>query len=239
MSKRLSRLSEGSHVAGRLLGARASDSHTFLLPPPTVNALASLLHDWGKDLQAEAVIRGGLTRLNLQHRQICDAGAEIVAWFLKSDENVIGVCIYNCSIGLHGIEFIAEALEHNKTVESLSMTNNQIQDIGAELLIAALNQNVCLKELSVWSNDAEINPELESTIEYLTKTRNRLLIPAAVRRASLYLVASRCILTGAGDLAIFPKEIVKMIAMQVWATRKDPIWIEALSESERTGKLGQ
>ena len=28
-----------------------------------------------------------------------------------------------------------------------------------------------------------------------------------------------------------------MIAIQVWATRKDPIWIQALTEFERTTKL--
>ena len=71
-------------------------------------------------------------------------------------------------------------------------------------------------------------------IEYLTKTRNRVLIPAAARRASLYLIAARRAtpIADSGILAIFPKEIVKMIAMAVWATRKDPKWIEAVSSDE-------
>ena len=65
---------------------------------------------------------------------------------------------------------------------------------------------------------------------------NQILIPAAVRRASLYLVAARRSVANAGAIGIFPKEIVKMIAIKVWETRKDPIWIEALLELERTGE---
>ena len=83
-----------------------------------------------------------------------------------------------------------------------------------------------------------VAPELHATIRYLAETRNKTLIPAAARQASLFLVAARRKIADAGSLAIFPKEIVKMIAMEVWATRKDPIWIDALSESERTGKSG-
>jgi hypothetical protein len=83
-----------------------------------------------------------------------------------------------------------------------------------------------------------IAPKARATIEYLAGTRNAILIPAAVRRASLSLIAARRNIAGAGILAIFPKEIVKMIAMEVYATRKDPIWIDALSESECTGKSG-
>ena len=72
------------------------------------------------------------------------------------------------------------------------------------------------------------------TIEYLTQTRNKVLVPAAARRASLYLITARRAMpvADAGDFAIFPKEIVRMIAMAVWATRKDPAWIEAVSIDE-------
>ena len=87
-----------------------------------------------------------------------------------------------------------------------------------------------------WGNN--ITAEQRETFQYLTHTRNKDLIPAAVRRASLYLIAARRIIDDAGALSCFPKEIVKMIAMQLWATRKEPIWIQALSESEQRGELG-
>jgi hypothetical protein len=75
-----------------------------------------------------------------------------------------------------------------------------------------------------------IAPESVATIQYLTQTRNRVLIPAAARRASLYLIAARRAtpIADAGNLAIFPKEIIRMIAMAVYATRKDPAWIKAV-----------
>jgi hypothetical protein len=79
-------------------------------------------------------------------------------------------------------------------------------------------------------------PKLRATIMYLATTRNNILIPGVVRRASLFLIAARRNIADAGILAIFPKEIVKMIAMEVWATRKEPIWINSLTESERTGE---
>ena len=72
---------------------------------------------------------------------------------------------------------------------------------------------------------------MQATIEYLAETRNNFLIPAAVRCASLYLIAARHT-ADSGSLAIFPKEIVKMIAMEVYGTRKDLKWINAVSGPE-------
>ena len=146
------------------------------------------------------------------------------------------VHLYSCNIGPRGVKAIAESLKHNQTVEEMYLFDNQIGDEGAEALIDALRYNLYLHWIYVVNND--IAPKLQATIKYLTETRNKILIPAAVRRASLYLIAARRNTTSAGNLAIFPKEIVNMIAMAVWETRKEPIWINALSESERTGKLG-
>ena len=181
-------------------------------------------------------MRGELTDLNLDDCEIGDDGAEIVADFLKHDETVIGVSLHNCNIGPRGAEAIAESLKHNQTVEYVNLFENPIGDEGAEALIDALSYNVCMKWLSVFTN--MIAPKLEATITYLTEARNEILIPAAVRRASLSLIAARRHIADAGNLAIIPKEIVKMIAMEVWATRREPVWINALTESERTGESG-
>jgi hypothetical protein len=99
---------------------------------------------------------------------------------------------------------------------------------GADSLIDALCHNVCITKLYVNGNN--VAPESEATIKYLTETRNAVLIPAAALRASLYLIAARRAtpIADAGDFEIFPKEIVKMIAMAVYATRKDPAWIKAV-----------
>ena len=171
--------------------------------------------------------------LNFDYYRIGYDGAEIVADFLKH-ETVSRVYLSFCKIRPRGCKAVADALKHNQTVEYLNLDENPIGYEGAEAVIDALNYNVCIKELDVSMSVMAL--KFLTAIKYLTQTRNKILIPAAVRRASLYLIAARRVIADAGVLAIFPKEIVRMIAMEVWATRKEPIWINALSESERTGK---
>ena len=186
------------------------------------------------DKQAERLMRGELVELNLGHDPIGSDGAEIVTDFLKHDKTVKRVSLRSCKIGPRGVKAIAYALKHNQILWYLNLADNQIGVVGAEALIDALSYNICIIGLHV----NRIPHNLRAAIEYLTETRNKILIPAAVRRASLYLIAARRNIADAGILAIFPKEIVKMIAMEVHATRKEPIWIYTLTESERTGESG-
>ena len=185
----------------------------------------------GKDEQAERLIRGELSDLNLNDCEIADDGAEIVADFLKYDETVMNVWLSRCKIGPHGAKAIADAIKYNQTASHLSLTYNPIKDEGAEALVNALAHNVCIEDLSLFN--AYVS-ELTLTIEYLVEFRNAIIIPAAVCRASLYLIAIRqsANYDGMGTIGILPKEIVKMIAMEVFATRKDPVWIEAVSDAE-------
>ena len=198
------------------------------------DALAALLRVHGKDMEAAAVLRGDLTKLNLGYRAIGDDGAEIVADFLKHDETVRKVWLYGCHIGSCGVKAMAESLKHNQTLEYLDISDNQIGDECAAALIDSLAHNVFITCALLYSTN--VTPESEMTIKFLTETRNKILIPAAVRRASLSLIAARRSITNAGILACFPKEIVKMIAMEVWATCKDPIWIETLSGPAYMGR---
>ena len=171
-----------------------------------------------------------MTRLHCGGYQFGDAGAEIVADFLKHDETLIEVRFLGCSIGPRGAKAIAKALKHNKTVEFMNLANNHIGEEGAEALIDALHFNVFIPCIRIWSNN--VDRQVVSKIEYLAEWRNALHIPAIVCRASLCLIAARRNYAGAGTFAILPKEIVKMIAMEVWATRKEPIWIQAVSGPE-------
>ena len=196
-----------------------------------------LLTKHGKVEQAEALMRDELEELYLYNCKLGDDEAVIVAAFLKVDDIVEELDLGFNRIEPRGAKAIANALKYNKTVWYLDLGNNLIGDQGVDSLINALSHNVCIIELYV--NDDYIYPKTEATIEYLTKTRNKVLIPATVRQASLYLIAARRAtpIADSGALAIFPKEIVRMIAIEVWATRKDPIWIQALSESEQTGVM--
>jgi hypothetical protein len=193
--------------------------------------LVMLMTERGKEEDAEKLMRGELEVLDLGWCAIGDDGAVKVAAFLKGNGTVEMVGLSFNNIGPHGAKAIADALKCNKRLRILNLTYNQFGDQGADVLINALSHNVCLFGLYVNNN---VPAESMATIEYLTQTRNRVLIPAAVRRASLYLIAARRAtpIADAGDFAIFPKEIVRLIAMAVWATRKDPEWIEAVSSDE-------
>ena len=189
----------------------------------------------GQDEQAAALMRGEQTGLNIGYYPIGDAGAGIVADFLKHDQTLKSVFLHSCNIGPRGFKAIAKSLKHNQAVEYLEVLWNDLGDKGAEALIDALAGNVCMKELIVLETHI-VTLELHATIEYLTKTRNQILIPAAARQASLSLIAARRNINDAGSLAIFPKEIVRMIAMEVWATRREPIWIQAVSGPKYTAQ---
>ena len=226
------------HMEGELMLRRSLEESFSLLFSPAQDALLALLREHGKDEQAEALMRGELVTVNFIGCQLGDDGAEVIANFLKHDETATTIYLLNCSTGSPGAKAIAESLKHNQTVVLVDLLNNHL--IGAEaaaVLNEALNHNVCVQVLRVPLRGSA--RKLQSSIKYLTETRNKILIPAAVRRTSLYLIASRRTAADAGILAIFPKEIVKMIAMEVWATRKEPIWINALTQVERTGKSGE
>ena len=174
-------------------------------------------------------MRGDLKILTLTYAKFCANEAEIVAAFLRVDDTLEWVNLSWSNIGPGETWAIADAMKHNKTVQCLDLAGNDIGDEGAQALLDALNYNVCLTWLNVEYNNNTVAPESEAIIQYLTETRNTSFIPAAIRRASLYLIAIRRTANphGMGTIGIFPKDIVKLIAMEVFATRKDPIWIEA------------
>ena len=190
--------------------------------------MAALLVATGRIEQATATAVGQLTGLGLSHGgcQIGDDGAEIIAAFLETNTSVTHAHLAHCNIGPRGVRAIAEVLKHNKSLWHLNLSDNKIGVEAIQLLIAALDRNVCIRHL--WVSGSA--PAPLATLKYLTEVRNAKLIPAAVRKAALCLISARQSLCrdSMGVLAIFPKELVKLIAMQVWATRCDPKWIEAI-----------
>ena len=49
------------------------------------------------------------------------------------------------------------------------------------------------------------------------------IMRAAARRAALFIIARY----GEGNLAIFPRDLIKLIANEVWETRLDDVWMDA------------
>ena len=167
-----------------------------------------LLREHNRSKQAELVMRGELTELKLSWSQMGDDSCSIVAEFLKDNESVHRVWLEGCNVGPRGAKAIAECLRLNKTIEFLNLTYNKIKIEGADALIGAFDDNIFIKDLLVG-----FCYKHQAIIQYLAETRNRVLVPPAVCRASLSLIAARRNIADAGILATFPKEIVRMIAM--------------------------
>ena len=195
-----------------------------------MGAIVKLLRSHKKDHVVEDVLKNKLTKLDFFMCPIRDAGAEIVSEFLQHNETVTQVHLRSCKIGSRGAKAIAGSFKHNTTVRYVDVRENEIDEESVKAVIEALNDNACIKEICLWGN--RIAFESHASIQYLTETRNAISIPAIVRRASLSLIVARREVENSGDLLILPKEIVKMIAIKVWETRRDSKWIEALSDAK-------
>ena len=53
---------------------------------------------------------------------------------------------------------------------------------------------------------------------------------AAARRAALFIIARY----GEGDLAVFPRDLIRVLANEVWKTRLDDVWMDASENVERS-----
>ena len=171
-------------------------------------------------------------------------GAQVVADFLK-DDNTLQLVLLGSRVsfgidadeignmlGMDGITALAEALKHNRTVDSLGLERTWFGEEAGKALLECFNSNVSIEILSI--DDTGLSPELQGNLEFLANSRNRVLIPDVVREAALLLILARRSSNSddMGTLAALPKDVVRLIAMRVWATNKDPKWIEAV---EATG----
>lgn len=170
-----------------------------------------------------------VSRLNLSGCNISNAGAVALASLLENSMQLEALYLEENIIESAGIFSLADSLKRNQSLRILNILDNPGLDAeGVEnAFIDVFHHNVCLVDLTMEDTTQKISNLL---------LRNAVLIPAAVRRASLSLIAARRSIEDAGDFDVFPKEIVKKIALEVWATRKDPKWMEALSEAERMGE---
>jgi hypothetical protein len=95
--------------------------------------LVLLMTKHGMEDDAEKLMQGELTMLDLSCCEIGDDEAVIVAVFIKDDDSVEEVYLYRNNIGPRGAKAIADTLKHNKKLRSLSLVNNQVGNQGAEL----------------------------------------------------------------------------------------------------------
>ena len=80
----------------------------------------------------------------------------------------------------------------------------------------------------VYSHTAAQNLVSEISIYY----RHEIMRDAA-RRAALFIIARY----GEGDLAVFPRDLIKLLANEVWKTRFDNIWMDAGGNAPKASNL--
>ena len=225
----------------------------------TQNETLEELHLWSNQFGLEGALVLGkllqvhscLTRLDLSMNALGNEGAIALTDGLKNNNTLRKLLLFECGISVDGAEAIADLLQYNLGLTHLNLSHNELGEDGILALANSLKHNTSLKKLDV-DNICLLNGEdpfidaLEHNVSLLKLSRfptrerdtidalllrNKEEIPAAVRRAALFIigVCQSTNFDGMGDFAIFPKDVVSLIAQAVWATRKDPIWIEALS----------
>ena len=164
------------------------------------------------------------------------------------------------SIGSDGFAALANAMKHHTGLQSLDITKLAMHESDFASFIDALKTNRTLEDLIIGSEEIAtsfpyIVDLLQHNVSLLTYgdpsfdhpnpqeierllLRNKILIPAAARRTALFLIGIRRSTNyeGMGDFNVFPKDIVRLIAQTVWATRKDPIWIQAIPDPGAAGE---
>ena len=183
--------------------------------------------------------------------------AIILANALRNNKSLHSLIMTGNVIGDEGAAAFAEALKCNNTLIELGLGKNAIGIVGMKALALSLNQNRSLKDLILYQNNIVSNMDMSIAedvfLNVLVKSnvslvclegefsdqssaikrrldRNNDRIPAVAAQAACFLIGIRrgTNYAGMGDFCVFPKEIVKMIALQVWATRSDPVWLELL-----------
>ena len=193
-------------------------------------------------------VNTSLTTLNLQENEIGDEGTVHVAAGLLENRTLRELNLIGCGIREKGAAAISSILETNSTMTHLNVYCNNLGTAGIKSFAEALKKNRGLKYLNVGVNDyisllvkkafietslynvtlVDLKPFICKTVTVGFLARNKELIPAAVRRAALLIIGIRRNVEGMGAFRVCPKDIVRMIAMEVWATRTDPIWIRAI-----------
>ena len=191
------------------------------------------------------------TCLDLSFNPIGGAGTIALVDGLKSNTSLRTLKLGGVSgISDDGAFALASLLQNDSPLQCLNLMDKDITEAGLKALTNALKQNQNLQSLNGWSypgegremHDSAFLDALQSNVTLIELggigsseikrllLRNKDLVPAAVRRAALFLIGIRrsTDFEEMGDFSVFPIDIVRLIAQKIWATRRDPAWIQAV-----------
>jgi Ran GTPase-activating protein (RanGAP) involved in mRNA processing and transport len=166
-----------------------------------------------------------LQSLDLWRCMIDDDGAVVMANVLLRNTGLKEVVFGDNKIGTVGMKALANAFKHNRTLENFNISYNSFESSDA---VVAFHDLLATSNVSLQTLVIGLTGDSDAIEDILI--RNKEQIPAAVRRAALFLIGIRrsTNFEGMGAFGVCPKDVVRLIAMAVWATRKDPVWIQAL-----------
>ena len=219
---------KGARALGRLLAYNSDLKHLQI----------GTLEDDGIAVLAAALEQNSsLSKLHFDGCEIME-GFVILADVLKHQTGLKELKI-DSEMSLSDLGSITTALMRNETLEKLSIELIRGADLSDEdhpfdeeclvrdeqmvaVCVAPLRRNVALLEFELLFEGSSGTPmEIQDIL-----SRNKTAVPDAVRRSALFIIGI-CRSTnfkGMGDFAILPKEVVRLIAMAVWATRRSPKW---------------
>ena len=226
------------NLSGNSIGSRGAEAlGQYLKTDPPLSSLhLSKSLKPGDNVTALAAglkINTNLEFLCLHDCTLGDREAVVFADVLRHNTGLKELDLIENEIGVSGLVELARALRVNRSLQKLWFgphSGKELEKNAEDAFVDMLGMNICITGL-------RLDPDLqgEEVVGNLSfkplLRRNRDLLPAAVRRAALLLIGVCRPSTnyeGMGVFAIVPKDVVKLIAKEVWATRSDPIWIQAL-----------
>eukprot|EP01133_Synstelium_polycarpum_P010256 gene10256-11958_t len=117
----------------------------------TVRLRYCQIGDAGIQLIAKALTSNDtLTSLDLSGNYIQPCGSRYIAQLLRDNNKIQSLYLANNSLGNEGASIIAEALKVNRSLHTLDLENNDINIFGAMHIIEALQVNQVLNDINLW-----------------------------------------------------------------------------------------
>lgn len=150
-------------------------------------------------------------------------GASNLANFLKTNNSLRHLKICNCNFLPNDMVQVLDALKCNDTLVSLDFSDGSSFDHrghGIECVIhecsVLMDRNFSLVDMTPTFFSVSVSLERNQKIKRRVGQVIRFLI--GIRQGNIR--------QGMGSLGLLPKEIVMMIAKELWRTRSDLIWRE-------------
>ena len=112
------------------------------------------------------------------------------------------------------------------------LSNSRILFIVTHFFSLILNGNLALPKQ--FQRNGYYGSATQMLVSDISIYYRKEIMRAAARRVALFIIARY----GEGDLAVFPQDLIKLSANEVWETREDPICMDASEGRLRNGNLG-